>query len=128
MGQPVAAAVPVRLIIDTGSRRSTLLPSVIAPLNPAIQGTARVETSLASGAANLYWVRLEFPDTRLAPIPELAVARLALPPSLSAFHGLIGRDLLSCWEYFLYAGRRERFSIRDTPGGLFRWLIRLGII
>jgi hypothetical protein len=87
-----------------------------------------VETSVGSTETPLYWVRLEFPDTGLAPVTEVAVARLALPPSLQAFHGVIGRDLLRRWAYFLYQGRRGRFTIRDTPGGLFGGLLRLGII
>jgi hypothetical protein len=89
-----------------------------------LHGPARIETSLATGATELFWVRLEFPGTGLEPVAELAVARMAMPPSLATFQGLIGRDLLDRWEYFLYEGRRARFTIRDTPGGLFGWLRR----
>jgi hypothetical protein len=124
LGRTLSAAVPVRLLIDTGSGRSTLLPAILAHLNPALQGTVRVETSLGVADTSLFWVRLEFPGTSLAAVPELAVARLALPPSLRSFHGLIGRDLLHRWESFLFEGRRGRFTIRDTPGGLFGWLRR----
>jgi hypothetical protein len=123
-GQAVPAPVPVRLLIDTGSRRSTLLPSVIAHLNPDAQGVARLETSLGAAEVTLYWVRLEFPETALAAIPEVAVARAPLPPSLQAFYGVIGRDLLRRWESFLYQGRRGRLVLRDAPAGLFGWLFR----
>jgi hypothetical protein len=122
--RPVSDGVAVQLVIDTGSRRSTLLPSVLADLNPALLGPARVETSLATGRTELFWVRLEFPGTRLTAIPELAVARLALPPSLRDFHGIVGRDLLGRWESLLMEGRRMRFSIRDTPRRLLGWLRR----
>jgi hypothetical protein len=128
-GRIVPAPVSVRLLIDTGSGRSTLIPSLIAHLNPmSQQGAVRVSTSVGSAETHLFWVRLEFPDTGLAPVTEVAVARLALPPSLQAFHGIIGRDLLRRWAYLLYQGRRGRFIIRDTPGGLVGWLLRLGII
>jgi hypothetical protein len=72
----------------------------------------------------LFWVRLEFPDSSLAAIPQIAVARLPMPPSLRDYHGVIGRDLLGRWESFNYEGRRRRFTIRDSPGGLFGWLKR----
>lgn len=122
LGREVPAFVPARLLLDTGSRRSSLLPSVIEDLSPALQSTVRIETSLASAETNLYWVRLEFPGTSLASVPELAVARLALPRSLSAFHGVIGRDLLSRWEYVLFEGRRGRLTIRDARRGWLSWL------
>ena len=70
--------------------------------------------------ATLFWVRLEFPDTSLAPMPVLAVARLGLPPSLATFHGLIGRDLIRHWEFLLIEGRRGRFVLRDAYTGLPR--------
>ena len=123
-GRSVPGGVAVQLLIDTGSGRSTLVPSVIAQLNPAFRDTVRVETSLGATKTPLFWVRLEFPGTGLAAVPEVAVARLGLPPSLQAFHGLIGRDLLRRWEWFLFEGRRGRFTIRDTLGGLFGWLRR----
>ena len=121
-GKPFSSPVPIRLVIDTGSRRSTLIPSVVEQLNLNPRGRARVETSLGSGKSNLFAIRLEFPDTSLGEIPELLVARLALPPSLHDFHGVIGRDVLSRWEYFRYEGRRHRLIIRDKPHPLLRWL------
>ena len=101
-----------------------MAPSVIAHLNPALRGIARVETSLLAAQVTLYWVRLEFPGTSLAPIPALAVARLEMPSSLHALEGVLGRDILSQWESFLYEGRRGRFVIRDSRGGLFDCLKR----
>jgi hypothetical protein len=122
MGRPVPEPVSVQLVIDSGSRRSSLIPGIVDHLNPTRFGEARVETSTASMAANLYWVRLEFPGTSLGPISEHVVARMPLPPSLHAFQGLIGRDLLHRWESFLYEGRRGRLTVRDTPHWLFGWL------
>ena len=84
----------------------------------------RLATSLATARAGLFRIRLEFPHAKLAPIPELVVARVPLPTSLSAFHGVIGRALLRRWESFCYQGRRGRLTIRDTPGWLWRWIDR----
>lgn len=61
-------------------------------------------------------------ETGLGAIPELLVARLGLPSSLPAFHGVIGRDVLRRREYFRYEGRRQRLIIRDKPHPLFVWL------
>jgi hypothetical protein len=124
LGRRIPTPVPVRLIIDTGSKRSSLVPAVLNNLTPLIYKTARVETSLASVETELYWVRLEFPGSSLAAVPELAVARLPMPPSLHDFQGVVGRDLLRIWESFLYEGRRGRLTIRDAPGGLFGWFKR----
>jgi hypothetical protein len=78
---------------------------------------------LAVGIVPLYWVRLAFPETALNPFDNVQVARLAMPPDLAQFHGLLGRDLLRRLESFLYEGRRGRYTLRDTPG-LFGWLRR----
>ena len=117
LGRPVPDPVPVRLLIDTGSGRSTLVPSVIDALLPVLRGAARIETSLAAVATTLFWVRLEFPGTRLDAITQLAVARLPLPPLLQTFQGVIGRDLLRRWESLLFEGRRGRFTLRDSRVG-----------
>jgi hypothetical protein len=123
-GRPIPAPVLVRLLIDTGSKRSTLIPGVIGHLNSAAGNDVRVETGLATVMATLFWVRLEFPDTSLAPIPVLAVARLRMPPMLATFHGLIGRDLIRHWESLLIEGRRGRFILRDAYTGLRAWFRR----
>jgi hypothetical protein len=115
------APVAVELLIDTGSARCTLVPSILARLNPDPLGAARLETGLAAVETSLFWIRLEFPRAGLAAVPEIAVARAPLPPSLSSFHGVIGRDLLRRWEAFVYQGRRGRLTIRDTPSWPFGW-------
>ncbi len=122
--QPVAGGVPVALVIDAASKRSSLIPGIVDHLRLAIASHVTIETSIAVGRTNLHWVRLEFPDTALRPVMELAVARLTMPPSLASFHGLIGRDLLGRWESLWYQGRRGRFTICDIPGGLLGWLRR----
>jgi hypothetical protein len=122
-GRSVPAPVPIRLLIDTGSRRTTLIPGIVRHLNPRSGCEARVNAPLASGDATLYWVCLEFPGTPLLSFPELLVARLPMPAGLAQFHGLLGRDLLGRWEEFLYQGRRGRYTVRDTPGPL-GWLRR----
>ena len=78
-------------------------------------------TPLGAVAATLYWVRLDFPGAGLGSFEHVQVARLAMPPGLSQFHGLLGRDLLRSWDGFLYEGRRGRYIVRDTPG-FFGWL------
>src|SRR6266404_4959740 len=106
LGRPVPQVIPIRLIIDTGAKRSSLVPQVLNHLMPTSASRATVETSLGMRQTELYWVRLEFSAGTLAAVPQLAVARLPLPPSLQDYHGLIGRDLLSMWDSFLYEGQR----------------------
>src|SRR5437868_7827080 len=93
-GGRVPTPVAIRLLIDTGARRTTLIPGLVRHLDPRPGPDARVIAPLASGDTTLYWVRLEFPDTGLPPLSEFLVARLAMPPGLAQFHGLLGRDLL----------------------------------
>lgn len=123
-GRHVPVPLSVRLIIDTGSKRSCLVPGILNHLRLEPTDHVRVETGAGHWETTLTWVRLEFPGTSLAPIPDLLVARMPLPPSLRSFHGLIGRDLLHQWESLLFEGRRGRFTLRDVPGGLFGWLRR----
>jgi hypothetical protein len=122
-GQGLPDPVPIRLLIDTGSKRTTLIPGIVHHLQPMPGSRARVITPFATTATALFWVALEFPGTGMAPLTEVLVARLPMPPALRPFHGLLGRDLLHLWEAFLYEGRRGRYTLRDTPG-LFSWLRR----
>jgi hypothetical protein len=122
-GERVPGSVSIRLLIDTGSKRTTLIPGLIRHLDPQRGSSVRVAAPLRAGAARLFWVRLEFPEAGLAPFELVQVARLAMPPDLALFHGLLGRDLLSRLESFDYEGRRGRYTLRDTPG-LFGWLRR----
>jgi hypothetical protein len=123
-GRNSPGPVAVRLLIDTGSKRTTLTPGVLQHIAPSLCGRARIITPLEVGQVELFWVRLEFPlETRLAPFETVAVARLRLPPRLSQFDGLLGRDLLCRLESFEYLGRRGRYRLRDTPGWL-GWLRR----
>ena len=123
-GLVVPAAVPIRLLIDTGSKRTTLIPGIIRHLNPEAGGDVRAAAPLRGGSTRLFWVCLEFPEAGLAPFEVVQVARLAMPPELAQFHGLLGRDLLRRFHSFHYDGPRGRYILRDTPG-LFGWLRRL---
>jgi hypothetical protein len=123
VGDAIPAPTPVRLLLDTGASRTTVVPGVIQHLTPLIAGRARVITPLEAGNVELFWVRMDFPETRLASLDAVAVARLAMPARLSHVHGLFGRDLLRRLESLLYEGRRGRYTLRDTPG-LFGWLRR----
>jgi hypothetical protein len=123
LGRSVPAPVPIRLVIDTGSKRTTLIPGIFDHLRPTVGGAARLITPLGSATTNLAWVSLEFPEAGLASFSEVLVARHPLPPMLSQFHGLLGRDLLGRLESFEYQGRRRRYVLRDTPGRL-DWLRR----
>src|SRR6476659_2066440 len=91
-GEAVPSPVTIRLLIDTGSRRTTLIPRIIRHLGPPDGGEARVITPTGAVAAALYWVRLDFPETGLASFEQVKVACLPMPPILSQFHGLLGRD------------------------------------
>ncbi len=124
-GRRVPTPVPVRLLIDTGARRTTLIPGIVRHLDPSAGGVVNVNAPLATGDAILFWVCLEFPEAGLAPVPEVLVARLPMPPALAHFHGLLGRNLLARLHSFEYQGRRGQYSLCDTPGPsgwLRRWL------
>jgi hypothetical protein len=95
----------------------------IRHLDPPRGADVRLVTPLAVGIVTLFWVRLAFRGTALAPFEDVQVARLAMPPELAQFHGLLGRDLLRRLESFDYEGRRGRYTLRDTPG-VFGWLRR----
>ncbi len=122
-GQDVPAPVSIRLLIDTGARRTTLIPGLIRHLRPDVAGEARLDTPYASRRTELAWVCLESPEAGLASFTEVVVARMAMPPVLAQFHGLLGRDLLARMDEFRYEGRRRRYVLRDTPGW-FDWLRR----
>jgi hypothetical protein len=122
-GRDVPAPVPVRLLVDTGARRTTLVPRIIRHLGPIFETEVQLVTPLASARTDLVWVCLESPEAGLASFPEVPVARLVMPPGLAQFHGLFGRDLLGRLESFEYEGRRRRYSLRDAPGWL-GWLRR----
>jgi hypothetical protein len=108
-------------LIDTGSKRTTLVPDVLRHLDPQADVAVRVATALAAGLTKLFWVRLDFPEAGLAPFDPVQVAGLAMPAALGQFHGVLGRDLLRRLESFDYEGRCGRYTLRDTPG-LFGWL------
>ena len=122
-GHAVPAPVSIRLLIDTGSKRTALIPGIDRRLKIPPAGSVRVATSFAVKTAALFWVSLKFPEAGLAPFPEVLVARLPMPPKLVQFHGLLGRDLLRRLESFEYEGRRGCYTIRDKPG-IFTWLRR----
>src|SRR6266404_5426083 len=67
LGQSVPPPIPIRLLIDTGSKRTTLIPRIIGHLQAAPSGAARVITSLGALDTSLSWVSLEFPEAGLAP-------------------------------------------------------------
>src|SRR5438105_10529447 len=121
-GRPIPQAIPIRLIIDTGAKRSSLVPQVLNQLAPTSASRATVETGLGMRQTELYWVRLEFVAGTLTAVPRLAVARLPLPASLQDYHGLIGRDLLPMCSSLLYEGRRAQPTSRDSRAGFFSWL------
>jgi hypothetical protein len=122
-GRRVPTPVPIRLLIDTGSKRTTLIPGLIRYLEPQAGVSVRVAAPLAAGTTRLFWVRLDFPEAGLAAFEHVQVARLAMPPALSQFHSLLGRDLLKQLDEFKYEGRRGRYTLRDAPG-LLGWLRR----
>ena len=122
-GVPVPLAVPIRLLIDTGSKRTTLIPSIIRHLRINVAGSAQLVAARGSGRTELFWVNLQFPEAGLAPFPEILVARLPMPAALSQFHGLLGRDLLRRVQSFDYEGLRGCYTIRDKAGP-FAWLRR----
>lgn len=117
----VPSALPVRLIVDTGSKRTALVPEVLSTLQLLPVGVAHVETSAGTLQTNVYWVRLAFPNNTLNALPEFPVMRLPLPRSLGDFQGIIGRDLLRQWESTLFEGRIGRLILRDSRPKWIRW-------
>jgi hypothetical protein len=124
-GRSVPTPVSLRMLIDTGANRTTLIPGIIGHLDPSAGPDVHLNTPSGQRDATLYWVRLDFPSTGLASFEHMQVASLEMPAALAQFHGLIGRDLLRIWDEFRYQGRRGRYLIRDAPGPfgwLWRWL------
>jgi hypothetical protein len=121
-GGIVPAPVSIRFLIDTGAKRTTLIPGIIRHLQPFVEGEARLVTRYTERMTELVWVSLEFPEAGFAPLTEVLVARMAMPPALAQFHGLFGRDLLGRMHSFDYHGSRGRYVLRDTPGW-FDWLL-----
>jgi hypothetical protein len=119
----VPGSVPVRLLIVTVSKLTTVIPVFFRHLDPEPCASVRLVTTLAAGRVPLFWLRLEFPGTGLAAYEQVRVARVAMPPELAQFHGVLGRDLLRRLESFYYEGRRGRYTLRDTAG-LLGWLRR----
>jgi hypothetical protein len=51
---PVPAPVSVRLVIDTGSKRTTLIPGIIRHLDPEPGSDVRLVTPLGTGNVTLF--------------------------------------------------------------------------
>jgi hypothetical protein len=122
-GRPAPPPVLVRLLIDTESKRTTLIPGIIHHLDPPRGADVPLVTPKAVGSVKLFWVRLAFPGIGPALFEHVQVARVAMPAELAQFHGLLGRDLLRRLKSFDYEGRRGRYTLRDGPG-LLGWLRR----
>ncbi len=116
-GTQVPVPVPIRLLIDTGSKRTTLIPGIFRHLDPRGGNPVRVAAPLRVGTTQLFWVRLDFPEAGLTPFELVQVARLAMPPDLAQFHGLLGRDLLRRLDEFNYQGRRGATPCATRPVG-----------
>lgn len=113
--------IPVRLVVDNGSRYCSLTPAVLQQLKPRSEGQFLLQGPLAEQSVEHFSVRLEFPTAGLQPVDNLKVVSLPMPPKFGgAYQGIIGRDLLRHW-YFYHAGPRRRFTIRDRPS-LWTWL------
>ena len=120
--RPVPPALPARFVIDTGSRRSCATPALLSRLGCPSAGTIRIQAVTGPIKASLFRVRLEFPVGSLGPVTALAVAALEMPPKLAGdFQGVIGRDVLSQWEFF-YSGFSGRLTIHDKPS-IWSWLL-----
>jgi len=99
-GESVPSPVPIRLLIDTGAKRTILIPGIFRHLRPTPGWPVHLVTPSGSGRTDLFWACLEFPGTPLAPFPEVLVARHPMPPPLAQFHGVFGPDLLSRMHSF----------------------------
>ena len=114
--EQLPVAVPIRLLIDTGSKRTTLIPGIIGhQTRRAVMQSGWLHP--CAGTTRLFWVRLDFPEAGLASFELVQVARLAMPPDLAQFHGLLGRDLLRLLDEFNYQGRRGATPCATRPAG-----------
>src|SRR5947207_4591397 len=75
-GHPVPAPVAVHLILDTGSRLSSLTPEILGQVQAPTCGRTRVQGSVGEGPATLDKVRMEFLRSSLAPLPAMVVVGL----------------------------------------------------
>src|SRR5216683_4331560 len=69
----VPASVAIRLLIDTGSKRTTIIPGIVHRLQADSAGSARLVTPGGAMTTDHFWIRLEFPEAGLAPFPEVLV-------------------------------------------------------
>jgi hypothetical protein len=123
-GERVPAPMSIRLLIDTGAKRTILTPGIVDHLGAISAAESRLVTAVGTAMTNFFWVCLEFPEAGLISLPEVFIARHLMPAMLSQFHGVLGRDVLQRHESFEYLGRRGYFTLRDSPGWL-GWLRRL---
>src|SRR5438552_4052265 len=99
-GSSVPAPVEVRLVLDSGSRRSTLTLSILQHLQCPPGQPVEVQTSTGEHRANYYEVGMDFLSGTLGALPHVSVVGTALPRRLRDYGGVIGRDILSGWELF----------------------------
>jgi hypothetical protein len=64
---PVPTPVSIRLLIDTGAKRTTLIPGLLRHLQLSKASEAHVITPFDTVTADLFWIRLEFLRCRLGP-------------------------------------------------------------
>jgi hypothetical protein len=120
-GQDTPQRLFVHLIVDTGSKHSSLTPAVLGRLGCPPGRPVRVQTHVGEGVTNYYAVRLEFPFSTLTPLPEVRVVALEMPIVFANYYaGVVGRDALRRWAT-LYNGPRRRLTVRDRPS-LWGWL------
>src|SRR5690242_17680903 len=73
-GALVPAPIEVRLVLDTGSRRSCLTPNILRYLQCPPGHPVSVHTSTGERGTNYYEVGMEFLSGSLAPLPRVEVA------------------------------------------------------
>jgi predicted aspartyl protease len=114
-GQPVANAVPIQALIDTGASCTMVDPTVLQQLNLTATGSSSVitpTTGTQPAVADQYDVSIMIPGA-LATSPALIHQTIAVLEAVLApqgFHALIGRDILKgC--LLTYDGQSGLFSL-----------------
>jgi hypothetical protein len=115
-----------RLVLDTGARRSSLAPMVLARLRCPIRGHGAIQTVTGQQVVTTHDVCLEFLEGTLKPLTRWTVVRHAMPPRLAEYDGVIGRDILAGWEV-VYRGPRRRLTVRDRAS-VWGWLASWRVI
>lgn len=100
-------------LVDTGAQRTVISPEALRKAGLSKINEADVRGVGGIIKAGIYVASLQFPRCGLKPIDVIEVSCCPLPHIL--YHCLIGRDVLSRWE-FCYEGPTGTWQIKEGDG------------